>query len=178
MEQDVLFQAPPDRSGRPYFLDLHRRPLLVYGKPAFHPAGVDDLITVPPTGGVARRPRPGRDRHGLDRQEVVPVRTDSLRPDNAGSGRPGSWGEEAGLHLHRRHGASVLPGPHPEGDDGSGSGRRWTIRNRVTQPRRNGRVAAHANPVGDALPRTSCRNRPFLASGRPARPARPAPPVW
>ena len=48
MEQDVVSLGPPHNSGRPHFLDLHRRPLLVYGKPAFRPADVDDLIMVPP----------------------------------------------------------------------------------------------------------------------------------
>ena len=62
MEQDVLFQGPPYRSGRPYFLDLHRKPLLVYGKPAFWPAGVDDLITVPPPEELPA---------GLDRNETA-----------------------------------------------------------------------------------------------------------
>ena len=62
MEQDVLSQGPPDRSGRPYFLDLRRKPLLVYGKPAFQPAGVDDLITVPPPEELPA---------GLDRNETT-----------------------------------------------------------------------------------------------------------
>ena len=62
MEQDVLFQGPPNSSRRPYFLDLHRRPLLVYGKPAFRPAGVDDLITVPPPEELPA---------GLDRNETA-----------------------------------------------------------------------------------------------------------
>ena len=62
MEQDVLSQGPPDRSGRPYFLDLRRKPLLVYGKPAFQPASVDDLITVPPPEELPA---------GLDRNETT-----------------------------------------------------------------------------------------------------------
>ena len=62
MEQDVLFQGPPNSSRHPYFLDLHRRPLLVYGKPAFRPAGVDDLITVPPPEELPA---------GLDRNETA-----------------------------------------------------------------------------------------------------------
>ena len=62
MEQDVLSQGPPDRSGRPYFLDLRRKPLLIYGKSAFRPAGVDDLITVPPPEELPT---------GLDRNETA-----------------------------------------------------------------------------------------------------------
>lgn len=62
MEQDVLSQGPPDRSGRPYFLGLRRKPLLVYGKPAFQPAGGDDLITVPPPEELPA---------GLDRNETT-----------------------------------------------------------------------------------------------------------
>ena len=149
MEQDVLSQGaagsfrapvlpgPPPQA--PARLRQARLPARRCGRPD-HSS---------PAGGVARRPRPERDHHGLDHQEVVPVRTDGLRPDDAGSGRHGAGGEEAGLHLHRRHGASVLSGPHPEADDGSRSRLRWTIRNRFTQRRRNERVAAHANPVGD-----------------------------
>ena len=62
MEQDVLYQGPPASSGRPHFLDLHRKPLLVYGKSAFRPAGVDDLITVPPPEELPA---------GLDRNETA-----------------------------------------------------------------------------------------------------------
>ena len=62
MEVDVLSEGPPYSSGRPHFLDLHRQPLLVFAKPAFRPAGLDDLITVP-----AAEDSP----HGLDRNETA-----------------------------------------------------------------------------------------------------------
>ena len=62
MEVDVLSEGPPYSSGRPHFLDLHRQPLLVFGKPAFRPAGLDDLITVPAAEDLP---------HGLDRNETA-----------------------------------------------------------------------------------------------------------
>ena len=48
MEQDLDMGANPAGSGRPYFLHLYRRPVLIYGKPGFRPsAGLDDIIRVP-----------------------------------------------------------------------------------------------------------------------------------
>ena len=46
-EFDLLFHGPPTRSGRPHFINLHRRPLLIYGQKAFRLEGGDDLIEVP-----------------------------------------------------------------------------------------------------------------------------------
>ena len=149
MEQDVLSQGPPDRSGRPYFLDLRRKPLLVYGKPAFQPAGVDDLITVPPPEELPA---------GLDRNETA---MDLIVKKLCRSGQTvcdPMMLDRAGTALGaRRQGCTFIgatehqscSGPHPEADDGSRSRLRWIIRNRFTQRRRNERVAAHANPVGD-----------------------------
>ena len=62
MEADVFFRGPPARSGRPYFLSLHRRPLLIYGKPAFRPFCGDDVIEVPPPDALPP---------GLDQNEVA-----------------------------------------------------------------------------------------------------------
>ena len=46
----------------PVLPGLRRKPLLVYGKPAFQPAGGDDLITVPPPEELPA---------GLDRNETT-----------------------------------------------------------------------------------------------------------
>ncbi len=47
-EFDLVLQGPPESSGRPHRIALHRRPLLVYGKEGFRVAGMDDLIEAPP----------------------------------------------------------------------------------------------------------------------------------
>ncbi len=153
MEQDVLSQGPPDRSGRPYFLDLRRKPLLVYGKPAFQPAGGDDLITVPPPEELPA---------GLDRNETTmdlivkklcrsgQTVCDPMMLDRAGTAlgarKQGCTFIGATEHQSSR---DRIRKRMMEADDGSRSRLRWTIRNRFTQRRRNERVAAHANPVGD-----------------------------
>ena len=63
MEQDLDMGGPPAGSGRPYFLRIHRRPLLIYGKPGFRPpAGLDDIIRVPAPDALPP---------GLDRNEVA-----------------------------------------------------------------------------------------------------------
>ena len=46
-EADLLFRGKPAGSGRPYYLRLHRRPVLVYGKRSFGLDPGDDLIEVP-----------------------------------------------------------------------------------------------------------------------------------
>ena len=58
-EFDLRFHGPPARSGRPHWVNLHRRPLFIYGKPAFGLNEGDDLIEVP---SPAELPR-GRDRN-------------------------------------------------------------------------------------------------------------------
>ena len=62
LEFDMLFGRGHGRSGRPHFVNLRRRPLLVYGKMQFRLTGGDDVIAVPPpeetlrrTGAVASR---------------------------------------------------------------------------------------------------------------------------
>ena len=59
MEFDVQFSGAQGRSGRPYWVNLRRRPLLVYAKPRFSLTGGDDVIVVPPpeelSGGLGRR---------------------------------------------------------------------------------------------------------------------------
>ena len=47
-EFDLVLQGPPESSGRPHRIALHRRPLLVYGKEGFRADGLDDLIEAPP----------------------------------------------------------------------------------------------------------------------------------
>jgi hypothetical protein len=47
-EFDLVLQGPPESSGRPHRIALHRRPLLVYGKEGFRVEGLDDLIEAPP----------------------------------------------------------------------------------------------------------------------------------
>ena len=47
-EFDLVLQGPPEPSGRPHRIALHRRPLLVYGKGHFPVEGLDDLIEAPP----------------------------------------------------------------------------------------------------------------------------------
>ena len=48
LEMDIQFSKAPGRSGRPHFVNLRRRPLLVYGKMQFRLTGGDDVIAVPP----------------------------------------------------------------------------------------------------------------------------------
>ena len=47
-EFDLVFHGKPASSGQPHFMHLHRRPVLVYGKGAFRPDGMHDLLEVPP----------------------------------------------------------------------------------------------------------------------------------
>ena len=62
-----MFHGPPERSGFPPWLKLHRRPLLVYGKMGFRPDGMDGLIEVPAPDG----PSQGRERNELAMVQVV-----------------------------------------------------------------------------------------------------------
>ena len=63
MEVNIHMGGPPIGSGGPHYLDLYRKPLLIYGKPAFRPpAGWNDLIEVP---------KPEDDPSGLDRNELM-----------------------------------------------------------------------------------------------------------
>ena len=59
VEVDLLFRGPTARSGTPHRVNLHRRPLLVYGKSGFRPDGMDDLIEVPASYELS----PGQDRN-------------------------------------------------------------------------------------------------------------------
>ena len=67
MELDLHNGGPPARSGRPYFLDLHRMPVLIYGKAEFRPAGWDDLIE----GTTMDELPPGLDRNETAMQLIV-----------------------------------------------------------------------------------------------------------
>ena len=63
MEFDVQFNRAQGRSGRPHFISLHRRPLLVYAKPGFSLDGGADVIAVPSPGELGD----GRSRwHPMD----------------------------------------------------------------------------------------------------------------
>ena len=61
-EFDLVLQGPPELSGGPHRIALHRRPLLVYGKEGFRVAGMDDLIEAPPADKISP---------GLRRNEVA-----------------------------------------------------------------------------------------------------------
>ena len=61
-EFDLVLQGPPEFSGGPHRIALHRRPLLVYGKEGFRVAGMDDLIEAPPADKISP---------GLRRNEVA-----------------------------------------------------------------------------------------------------------
>ena len=50
MEFDLRFSQAQGRPGPPYWVDLHRRPLLVYAKTRFPFTGGDDVIVVPAPG--------------------------------------------------------------------------------------------------------------------------------
>ena len=47
-EFDLVFHGKPASSGQPHFMHLHRRLVLVYGKGAFRPDGMRDLLEVLP----------------------------------------------------------------------------------------------------------------------------------
>ena len=53
MEFDVQFNRAQGRSGRPHFISMHRRPLLVYAKPGFSLDGGADVIAVPSPGELS-----------------------------------------------------------------------------------------------------------------------------
>ena len=53
MEFDVQFNRAQGRSGQPYFISMHRRPLLVYAKPGFSLDGGADVIAVPSPGELS-----------------------------------------------------------------------------------------------------------------------------
>ena len=65
-EWDLLFHGPPTWVEWPHAMNLHRRPLFVFGKPEYRPEG-DDLIEVPDPATVA----PGADRAGLAMQLIM-----------------------------------------------------------------------------------------------------------
>ena len=46
-EFDLVFHGKPTSSGRPHYMHIHRRPVLVYGKAQFRPSSIDDLVEVP-----------------------------------------------------------------------------------------------------------------------------------
>ena len=46
-EFDLVFHGKPAGSGRPHFMHLHRRPVLVYGKGRFRLSSMHDLLDVP-----------------------------------------------------------------------------------------------------------------------------------
>ena len=53
LEFDVQFPGAQGRSGYPYRVNLHRRPLLVYAKPGFSLNGGSDVIAVPAPGELS-----------------------------------------------------------------------------------------------------------------------------
>ena len=52
VECDTLFNGPANLSGMPHFIQLHRRPVLVYRKRAFRATGYSDFIEVPAEDGL------------------------------------------------------------------------------------------------------------------------------
>ena len=52
MEFNLQFGGAQGRSGRPYFVNLHRRPPLVYGKLGFTLNGGDDVLVAPAPGDL------------------------------------------------------------------------------------------------------------------------------
>ena len=52
LESDLQFSRALGRSGQPYFVNLRRRPMLVYGKLGFTLNGGDDVIAVPAPGDL------------------------------------------------------------------------------------------------------------------------------
>ena len=62
-ELDLLYDGPPTRSGPPYRMDIHRQPILVYGKDGFHLRGGADLVRVPPPDALT--PGLNREEQGM-----------------------------------------------------------------------------------------------------------------
>ena len=67
MEADLYNSGLPDPVGRPHFLNLHRRPVLIYGMPRFQPGRVSDFIQVPLPGDLP----PGLNQHDMAIQLVL-----------------------------------------------------------------------------------------------------------
>ena len=66
MQVNLHMGGPPIDSGSPHHVNLHQRPLLIYGKSGFRPpAGWSDLIEVP---------QPEDNPSGLDRNELMMCR--------------------------------------------------------------------------------------------------------
>ena len=60
-EFDLRFSAPQGTSGYPHYVNLHRRPLLVYGKALFRLDGGDDFMEVPAPAEKQPAQRPNED---------------------------------------------------------------------------------------------------------------------
>ena len=54
LESDLVFHGDPAGSGRPHYVRLHRRPVLVYGKGPVRLNGMDDLFEVPARDALPR----------------------------------------------------------------------------------------------------------------------------
>ena len=93
-EFDYRDNATTNRSGPPHRTMLRRKPLLVYGKPAFRLPPGDDVIDLPPAeegcSGASDMAAEQR-RAGFDCPALCPPRAGDLRPVDAGPGqrRPG-----------------------------------------------------------------------------------------
>ena len=112
-ELDLLSRGKPGSSGRPYFMNLHRRPVLVYGKGQFRGNGMPDLFEIPSPedlpDGLNERETAMRmivERFAKPGQTLCdPVMLD---PGRNGAGRP-----QARLHLHRPRTAAFMCRPDP-----------------------------------------------------------------
>ncbi len=91
LEFDLQFPGPQGRSGYPYRVNIHRRPLLVYAKSGFSLNGGSDVIAVPTPGELSE------DRSGWHPVEVAMAMTverftqaGQVVCDPSMLGRPGS----------------------------------------------------------------------------------------
>ena len=66
-EFDLRFHGQASLSGRPHFIQLHRRPVLVYRKGGYRADGYDDLIEVPAEDDLT----PGCTRHEFAMRQLV-----------------------------------------------------------------------------------------------------------
>ena len=107
-EFDLVFHGKPTGSGRPHYMRLHRRPVLVYGKGQVRLSGTDDLFEVLPRDALPRGNHRAGGGHGPAGGAVLPCREHNLRSHHAGPGRHGAGRKTAGLHLHWGHRNTVL----------------------------------------------------------------------
>ena len=82
-EFDYRDNSMTSRSGPPHRIQLRRKPLLVYGKPAFRLPPGDDVIELPPPeegSGAVRQWQAAQRRRGPDCPALRPSRPSDLRP--------------------------------------------------------------------------------------------------